>query len=64
MPTDHSTTECDPSTKMNVARHSQMIQVDDIRDLLESWLEVSDLTMHDAHQQKTKIPAPTMLQPS
>lgn len=49
MPTYHSTTERDPSTKMNVARYRKMIQVDDIRDLLKSWLEVSYLTMHSAH---------------
>jgi len=48
---------------MNIARHRKMIQVDDIRNLLEARLKISYLVIHRAINEM-RIAGSVMLPPS
>lgn len=44
-PTDDSATQSDIAAKVDIASHCQVIELDDLRDLLEPLLELLDLTV-------------------
>jgi hypothetical protein len=53
--TDYGPSECDISTEVNIASHGQVIKLKNLRDLLDPFLELLDLGMHEHEIPKTKV---------